>query len=97
MPVRVSSVIFSIWHYFPEAVKPCPKSPCVFTVLNEMVSKPRDYNNEHLSGGKGEKRKEIQSVQPLADALHSRGLGILLRQFITSCLSHALRGFHRTD
>lgn len=60
MPVRVSSIIFSICHCFPEAVKPCPKSPCVFTALNEMVSKFRDYNNEHLSGGKGEKGKEMQ-------------------------------------
>lgn len=55
--LKALSVIFCTCRCFPEAVKPCPKSHWVFTALNEMINKSKEYNTQDLSGGKGKKGK----------------------------------------
>lgn len=96
--LRASSVMICICCCFPEAVKPCPKSHWVFSALNEFI-KSKDTTERTLVKETVKKKDEGSqgwtSCAAFSCSLHSRGLGILLREFITSHLSHRLRDVHR--
>lgn len=98
--LRVSSVMFCTYYCFPEALKACPKSHWVFTALNE-VTKSKDTTERTLVKERVKKEDECSQSWTTRAAfscsLHSSGLGILLREFITSYHSHGLRDVHRAS
>lgn len=97
--LRASSVIFCICCCFPEALKPCLKPHWVFAALNE-VTKSEDTMERTLVKDRVKKQDKCNqswtTCAVASSSLHSRGLGILLRELIATCCSPGLRDIHRT-